>query len=282
MTKFRAGALDRCDIIKANLVKVAGVKRVGQSGLVPYGDGLLLPTASEAAGSAYALGAVAHTLAQGGEGLATLQQALDHLRTGLDLAAAGLVLGEGEPTGTLMSHRPGVAGLATLAATGRELAAAGLTAPVLSQAAGSGWAALPVRARGRGYGALWAARPEGALTAMHTAALGAAAAQIGIFLALRQAERRLAWDEASAGEAWALQARRGGRPQLPPLPEPLSGREVNVLRSLAAGRRNKQIARELHISENTVKFHIQNIYQKLGVGNRTQASSAAMERGLLD
>jgi len=258
--------------------------RVEQSGLTPYGDDLLLPATPEAAGCAYALGAIAHVLAGPGDLQTSLQQALDHLRTGLDLAVAGLVPGEGEPVGTLLSHRPGLSGLGAFAATGHELAqAVGQAGPLLSQAAGSGWGVLPVRARGRSYGALWGARNEGPLTSLHVATLSAAAAEFGLALALRQAERRLAWAQPSAGEAWALQARP--RPALPgtaPLPEPLSDREVHVLRGLAAGRRNKQIAHELHISENTVKFHLQNIYQKLGVGNRTEASSVALERGLLD
>jgi DNA-binding NarL/FixJ family response regulator len=52
----------------------------------------------------------------------------------------------------------------------------------------------------------------------------------------------------------------------------LSEREEAVLGLLAQGLTNTQIARQLVVSENTVKFHLQNIYQKLGVSNRTEAA----------
>jgi LuxR family maltose regulon positive regulatory protein len=48
-----------------------------------------------------------------------------------------------------------------------------------------------------------------------------------------------------------------------------------VLRLLVVGRNNQEIARELIISVNTVKYHIKHLYQKLGVSNRLQASEAA-------
>jgi LuxR family maltose regulon positive regulatory protein len=54
--------------------------------------------------------------------------------------------------------------------------------------------------------------------------------------------------------------------------EPLTDHELNILRMLAAGYPNKQIAQELNISLNTVKFHLKNIYGKLGVLNRIQAA----------
>jgi len=53
----------------------------------------------------------------------------------------------------------------------------------------------------------------------------------------------------------------------------LTKREVEVLSSLAAGRTNKEIAQELSVSNNTVKFHVRNLYQKLNVKNRSQAVS---------
>ncbi|MBT7956874.1 MAG: response regulator transcription factor [Rhodospirillaceae bacterium] len=57
---------------------------------------------------------------------------------------------------------------------------------------------------------------------------------------------------------------------------PLTGltkRELEVLSSLATGRTNKEIANELSVSNNTVKFHVRNLYQKLNVKNRSQAVS---------
>jgi len=56
---------------------------------------------------------------------------------------------------------------------------------------------------------------------------------------------------------------------------PLSTQEERVLRLLATGWSNQEIARELIISVNTVKYHIKHLYQKLGVSNRLQASEAA-------
>jgi len=61
----------------------------------------------------------------------------------------------------------------------------------------------------------------------------------------------------------------------------LSERERSVLRLVAAGMPNKQIARQLSISERTVKFHVTSILNKLNADNRAQAVSLAHERGLL-
>jgi LuxR family maltose regulon positive regulatory protein len=57
--------------------------------------------------------------------------------------------------------------------------------------------------------------------------------------------------------------------------EPLSVQEQRVLRLLAAGYTNKEIASELIVSVNTVKDHVKHLYRKLGVNNRLQASSAS-------
>lgn len=66
-----------------------------------------------------------------------------------------------------------------------------------------------------------------------------------------------------------------------PLVEPLSKRELEVLRLLAAGQSNAQVAQALCLSTGTVKVHARNIYGKLGVGNRTQAVAHARELGLI-
>jgi two-component system nitrate/nitrite response regulator NarL len=51
----------------------------------------------------------------------------------------------------------------------------------------------------------------------------------------------------------------------------LTRRELEVLSDLASGRTNKQIARDLGVSLNTIKFHVRNLFQKLGVNSRSQA-----------
>ncbi len=66
-----------------------------------------------------------------------------------------------------------------------------------------------------------------------------------------------------------------------PLDEPLTARELEVLQLLAQGLANKQIARQLTISEHTVKFHVSAIYTKLGAASRTEAVSRGARRGLI-
>lgn len=63
--------------------------------------------------------------------------------------------------------------------------------------------------------------------------------------------------------------------------EALSGREIEILKALATGASNRQMAQDLFISEATVKTHLIHIYQKLGVDNRTAAVNVASERKLL-
>jgi DNA-binding NarL/FixJ family response regulator len=82
-----------------------------------------------------------------------------------------------------------------------------------------------------------------------------------------------------------------GRRQIPPEvaarlaehlgDEDLTAREMDVLRLIRDGYRNKQIADQLSISENTVNFHIKNLVDKLQANDRTHAVTIALRRGLL-
>jgi DNA-binding NarL/FixJ family response regulator len=60
----------------------------------------------------------------------------------------------------------------------------------------------------------------------------------------------------------------------------LSGREAEILCSVARGLSNRAIAKELWLSDQTVKFHLHNIYRKLNVANRTEAAKYAFDHGL--
>jgi DNA-binding NarL/FixJ family response regulator len=62
----------------------------------------------------------------------------------------------------------------------------------------------------------------------------------------------------------------------------LTEREMAMLKALARGLSNNAISREFWVTEQTVKFHLSNIYRKLGVANRTEAARFAFERGLLE
>jgi LuxR family maltose regulon positive regulatory protein len=82
----------------------------------------------------------------------------------------------------------------------------------------------------------------------------------------------------------ALEGAEGARSALPlggPLIEPLSDRELQVLRFIADGRSNQEIADRLVVALSTVKTHINNIYAKLGVEGRVQAVNRARELGLV-
>lgn len=88
---------------------------------------------------------------------------------------------------------------------------------------------------------------------------------------------------ASRGEtvlAPAVAARLLGRMRAP-AEESLSAREVEVLRLVARGASNQEIARALHVSQATVKTHLIHIFGKLGVSDRTAAVTVALERGIL-
>jgi DNA-binding NarL/FixJ family response regulator len=66
-----------------------------------------------------------------------------------------------------------------------------------------------------------------------------------------------------------------------PIAEELTAREVEVLRLMARGQRNKQLAAQLKISEHTAKFHVSSVLAKLGARTRTEAVTIGMTRGLV-
>ena len=89
----------------------------------------------------------------------------------------------------------------------------------------------------------------------------------------------------------AIRAVHAGKTRIPPvvaqrLAERMNGselttRELDVLRLIVAGKSNKEIGNDLHISEATVKTHINSLLGKLGVTDRTQAATTALQRGIV-
>lgn len=70
--------------------------------------------------------------------------------------------------------------------------------------------------------------------------------------------------------------------RVPPEAHGLTNRELEILRLVAEGLTNTKVAQRLFVTEQTVKFHLSNIYRKLGLSNRTEASRWAQVHGLLE
>ncbi len=126
------------------------------------------------------------------------------------------------------------------------------------------------------------------LTAVFDSALVAQAIRAGAIGYLLKdahaAQLRAALKAAAAGQAYlAPEASTALLHELraPHSPEPLTEREMAVLRLLAQGQTNHEIAQHLEVSENTVKTHIRHLMAKLGVRSRTQVLIVAMRLGLL-
>jgi LuxR family maltose regulon positive regulatory protein len=93
----------------------------------------------------------------------------------------------------------------------------------------------------------------------------------------RDANRlRIAYERLFAGHARPT----AGTAELAAIHELLTEREVEILQMLSRGSGNREIGASLFVSENTVRYHLRNIYSKLGVKNRTEASNFALRHGL--
>src|SRR5918995_2462937 len=100
-----------------------------------------------------------------------------------------------------------------------------------------------------------------------------------------RADERGGITSGSAADATADAAERRDEERLPPpaeaLDDPLSERELEVMKLLASGRTNREISHELYVSHGTVKAHAANIYRKLGAHSRAEMISRARTLGLL-
>lgn len=106
-----------------------------------------------------------------------------------------------------------------------------------------------------------------------------------ISYALREGDRRAVSTtptEASAEPPGGEASEEAASPARPvePLAEPLTDRELTVLKLVAAGRTNREIAKEIFVAEGTVKAHVASIYRKLGVHSRAEAASRAADLNL--
>ena len=142
-----------------------------------------------------------------------------------------------------------------------------------------------VKAGAAGY-VLKGERPNHILDAIRAVLTGRTPLDQGVAMGLL---RRIAAEEAASSSSQAAHPPPTPQPSSPgpppaataSVPNPLTPRETEVLRRLAAGKTNRQVARELHLSLSTVKRHIEHILPKLKVSDRTQAAVKAIEMGLL-
>jgi two-component system, NarL family, nitrate/nitrite response regulator NarL len=86
--------------------------------------------------------------------------------------------------------------------------------------------------------------------------------------------------QAVAGSVFCVGGLRSAAPRRHTNEAVLSERETEILNGVARGLSNRAIARELWLSDQTVKFHLHNIYRKLEVANRTEAAKYAFDHGL--
>jgi DNA-binding NarL/FixJ family response regulator len=174
-------------------------------------------------------------------------------------------------------------------AAGRRDEAAAAASELATTATTYGTSGLEAMAAGaRGAVLLAESRAEDALPVLRDAyrrwqELGAVydAARTSVLLA--EAYRTLG-DEASAAaeiaSAEAIYTRLGAHQPASALPDDLTRREGEVLKLVADGRSNREIADALYISDRTVARHLTNIYTKIGVTSRTQAARYAIDRGM--
>jgi DNA-binding NarL/FixJ family response regulator len=99
--------------------------------------------------------------------------------------------------------------------------------------------------------------------------------------AIRAVAAGRSWIESRAAAVLLEEYRRLHAASGRPSPSRLSERDITLLRLLASGRSNKEIGQSLNIAESTVKNHLGNLFERLGVSDRTQAALYAFANGLL-
>ncbi|HTJ68069.1 MAG TPA: response regulator transcription factor [Actinospica sp.] len=211
------------------------------------------------------------------EGLATLLDltpGIEVVGTARDGAQAVDLVAEHKPAVVLMDlHMPGVDGIEATERITREHP--GVRVVVLTTYADDASIQNALRAGALGYLTKDADRVQIA-RAVQAAAGGQSVLDEAV-------QRRLiaAIGAGAASPSPALSTSASAPPPAAPPPAGLTAREVDVLRLIAAGRSNPEIAKELFVSEATVKTHINHVFAKTGARDRAQAVRFAYEHGLV-
>ena len=170
----------------------------------------------------------------------------------------------------LDNHLPGVNGVDALPALRQAAPAARIVMLTVSEDEADLAAAL--RGGACGY-LLKTIEGDALVSAIHRAMRG------GTIVAEEMTDKLVAAVRGAA--VWPAAASVRSEAEAPPSPiEQLSPRERDILRGIARGASNKEIARELGIAESTVKIHVQHVLRKLGFSSRVQAAVAAAAHGL--
>jgi DNA-binding CsgD family transcriptional regulator len=203
-----------------------------------------------------------------------------------EAAADGLMLWVERMGGAPFADHPFVATIPAERATwdAERARVAGDNDPAAWAAAAKTWDGLgcPHRAGYAWWRQAQAQLDAGQPPAAAAAALRAAAAAANGHQPLLAQVRKLAERARIPLHTPAATAAQGAAPATPPRPYGLTGRELAVLRLVAAGRSNAQIGAELFISRGTAAVHVTSILRKLGVTSRVQAAAVAERAGLLD
>jgi DNA-binding CsgD family transcriptional regulator len=200
-------------------------------------------------------------------------------------AADGLASWPGEVGGAPFTGHPLVATIPAERATwyAERTRLSGASDPDAWSAAGKAWQDLgcPHRAGYAWWRQAQAHLDAGQPATTAAAALRAASAAADGHAPLLAQVRLLAERARIPLQPPAAAATKAPLPSQTRAPYGLTGRELAVLRLLAAGRTNAQIAAELYISPSTASVHVSNILRKLGVSSRVQAAAIAERAGLL-
>ncbi|HTZ60960.1 MAG TPA: response regulator transcription factor [Acidobacteriaceae bacterium] len=131
---------------------------------------------------------------------------------------------------------------------------------------------------------VFAGTPTVLLATQATAAIARSAARLNIFsvLPLQVTAHQLVTALSATADGFAVTLPRRPTPsEAIRVREELTAREVEVLRLMARGQTNKQVAARLNISEHTAKFHVSSVLAKLGARTRTEAVTIGMTRGVV-